>query len=55
MGLRVASERLAVLNERIAVQTEVRDRLEAALRDKAGERIRPADRSARTLPWEQQG
>ncbi|MFE9702302.1 MerR family transcriptional regulator [Streptomyces sp. NPDC005930] len=31
-GLRVALDRLAILNERIAVQTEARDRLEAALR-----------------------
>lgn len=35
-GLRVALERLAVLNERIAAQTEARDRLEAALREKIG-------------------
>lgn len=41
-GLRVAWERLAVLNERIAAQTETRDRLEAALREKTGDRIRPA-------------
>lgn len=41
-GLRVALERLAVLNERIAAQTETRDRLEAALRDRTGDRIRPA-------------
>ncbi|UQI46343.1 MerR family transcriptional regulator [Streptomyces sp. HU2014] len=41
-GLRVALERLAVLNERIAAQTEARDRLEAALRRTAGDRIRPA-------------
>ncbi|MEU6106133.1 MerR family transcriptional regulator [Streptomyces flaveolus] len=40
-GLRVARERLAVLDERIAAQTEVRDRLEAALRQQAGRRIRP--------------
>ena len=40
-GLRVASERLAVLNERIAAQTEARDRLEAALRQAAGGRTRP--------------
>lgn len=40
-GLRVALERLAVLNERIAAQTEARDRLEAALREKTGDRIRP--------------
>ncbi len=31
-GLRVALDRLAVLDERIAVQTEVRDRLRSALR-----------------------
>ncbi|MFF5128087.1 MerR family transcriptional regulator [Streptomyces syringium] len=35
-GLRVALERLAVLNERIAAQTEARDRLAAALRDTTG-------------------
>lgn len=40
-GLRVARERLAVLNERIAAQTEARDRLEAAIRDRTGGRIRP--------------
>lgn len=40
-GLRVALERLAVLNERIAAQTEARDRLETALREKTGDRIRP--------------
>ncbi|MEV5518491.1 MerR family transcriptional regulator [Streptomyces flaveolus] len=40
-GLRVARERLAVLDERIAAQTEVRDRLEAALRQQAGRRDRP--------------
>ncbi|MCG8969318.1 MULTISPECIES: MerR family transcriptional regulator [Streptomyces] len=40
-GLRVARERLAVLDARIAAQTEVRDRLEAALRQQAGRRIRP--------------
>ncbi|MET7422781.1 hypothetical protein [Dactylosporangium sp. NPDC005555] len=33
-GLRVALERLAVLNERIATQPDVRDRLEAALRNR---------------------
>jgi DNA-binding transcriptional MerR regulator len=37
-GLRVVSERLAVLNERIAAQTRIRDRLEAALREKTGDR-----------------
>ncbi|WP_028921911.1 MerR family transcriptional regulator [Pseudonocardia acaciae] len=41
VGLRVARERLAVLNERIAAQTEARDRLEAAIRDRTGGRIRP--------------
>ncbi|WP_280697881.1 MerR family transcriptional regulator [Kitasatospora sp. GP82] len=41
-GLRVALERLAVLNERIAAQTEARDRLEAALQQRTGERIRSA-------------
>lgn len=40
-GLRVALQRLAVLDERIAAQTKVRDRLEAALREKAGDQIRP--------------
>ncbi|MEX2985746.1 MerR family transcriptional regulator [Streptomyces sp. C36] len=40
-GLRVALERLAVLNERIAAQTAARDRLEAALRHKTGNRVRP--------------
>ncbi|MEU2511539.1 MerR family transcriptional regulator [Streptomyces syringium] len=35
-GLRVAWERLAVLNERIAAQTAARDRLAAALRDTTG-------------------
>lgn len=40
-GLRVALERLAILDERIAVQTEARDRLRAALREKTGGRIRP--------------
>ncbi|MEH0443258.1 MerR family transcriptional regulator [Streptomyces sp. B21-102] len=39
-GLRVALERLAVLNQRIAAQTEARDRLEAALRI-ADEQHRP--------------
>ena len=36
-GLRVGSKRLAVLNERIAAQTRIRDRLEAALREKTGD------------------
>lgn len=40
-GLRVALERLAVLDQRIAAQTEARDRLEAALRRATGDRIRP--------------
>ncbi|KUJ65781.1 MerR family transcriptional regulator [Streptomyces albus subsp. albus] len=40
-GLQVALERLAVLNERIAAQTQARDRLEAALHQAAGDRIRP--------------
>lgn len=38
-GLRVALERLAVIDERIAAQTEARDRLEAALRERTGGRI----------------
>jgi DNA-binding transcriptional MerR regulator len=40
-GIQVALDRLGVLNERIAAQTETRDRLEAALRHKVGDRIRP--------------
>ncbi|MER6469954.1 MerR family transcriptional regulator [Streptomyces collinus] len=40
-GLQVALERLAVLNERITTQTEARDRLEAALREKTAARPRP--------------
>ncbi|MFI5977659.1 MerR family transcriptional regulator [Streptomyces sp. NPDC051452] len=40
-GIQVAVERLAVLNERIAAQTAVRDRLQAALRQATGDRIRP--------------
>lgn len=40
-GLRVALYRLAVLNERIAAQTEARDRLAAALREKTGDRSHP--------------
>jgi DNA-binding transcriptional MerR regulator len=40
-GLQVALDRLAVLNERIAAQAEARDRLAAALRRKAGDRVRP--------------
>ncbi len=41
-GLRVARERLRVLDERIAAQTLVRDRLAAALRQKTGGRSVPA-------------
>lgn len=40
-GLRVALERLAVLDARIAAQTEARDRLAAALAEVTGGRIRP--------------
>ncbi|MCM9077470.1 MULTISPECIES: MerR family transcriptional regulator [Streptomyces] len=40
-GLRVAMERLAVLDERIAAQTEARDRLAASLRQVAGDPVRP--------------
>ncbi|WP_436739402.1 MerR family transcriptional regulator [Streptomyces sp. BBFR102] len=40
-GLRVARERLAVLDRRIAAQTAARDRLEAALRARTGDRHRP--------------
>ncbi|MFI1172376.1 MerR family transcriptional regulator [Streptomyces melanogenes] len=40
-GLRIALDRLAVLNERIATQTEARDRLQAALREQTGDRVRP--------------
>ncbi|MEV3993880.1 MerR family transcriptional regulator [Streptomyces sp. NPDC049837] len=40
-GLQVAAERLAVLNQRIAAQTEARDRLEAALQRATGAAIRP--------------
>ncbi|MFI2380041.1 MerR family transcriptional regulator [Streptomyces sp. NPDC018964] len=36
-GLKVARERLAVLDARIAAQTEARDRLEAALRERTGD------------------
>ncbi|MFF9087443.1 MerR family transcriptional regulator [Streptomyces sp. NPDC014991] len=45
-GLRVALERLAVLNERIAAQTEARDRLERALQEKAADRFRPTSRDS---------
>ncbi len=41
-GLRVARERLAVLDERIAAQMQARDRLRTALRDKTDDRTRPA-------------
>ncbi|MEU2827886.1 MerR family transcriptional regulator [Streptomyces lavendulae] len=40
-GLRVALERLAVLDRRIAAQTEARDRLAAALRAATGDRPGP--------------
>ncbi|MFJ3728389.1 MerR family transcriptional regulator [Streptomyces sp. NPDC090045] len=40
-GLRVARERLAVLNERIAAQIRARDRLETALRDGTADRPHP--------------
>ncbi|MGV9250040.1 MerR family transcriptional regulator [Streptomyces sp. NPDC003697] len=40
-GIRVAVQRLAVLDERIAAQTAVRDRLQAALRQATSDRIRP--------------
>jgi hypothetical protein len=39
-GIRVAAERLAVLDERIAAQSAVRDRLQAALRQATSDRIR---------------
>jgi DNA-binding transcriptional MerR regulator len=42
-GLRVARERLAVLNRRIASQIETRDRLENALRQATGRRTPPLD------------
>lgn len=38
-GLRVVRERLSVLDERIAAQTEVRDRLRAALREATPSRL----------------
>ncbi|MFC9281315.1 MerR family transcriptional regulator [Streptomyces collinus] len=41
-GLQVALERLAVLNERIATQTEARDRLRAALQERTGTRPGPS-------------
>ncbi|MET8567637.1 MerR family transcriptional regulator [Streptomyces sp. NPDC004783] len=40
-GLRVALDRLAVLDERIAVQTAARDRLASAIREQTGGRIHP--------------
>lgn len=40
-GLRVVLDRLAVIDRRIAAQTEVRDRLATALREATGDRIRP--------------
>ncbi|MTE21978.1 MerR family transcriptional regulator [Streptomyces sp. TRM43335] len=40
-GLEVVLERLAVLEERIAAQSAVRDRLAAALREATGGRVRP--------------
>ncbi|WP_190126720.1 MerR family transcriptional regulator [Streptomyces inusitatus] len=40
-GLRIAVERLAVLNERIAAQTEARDRLKAALDRRTAELPQP--------------
>lgn len=39
-GIQVALDRLAVLDERIAAQTEVRDRLAAALYEATGQHIR---------------
>ncbi|MFJ3203845.1 MerR family transcriptional regulator [Streptomyces sp. NPDC086989] len=41
-GLRVALERLAVLDDRIAAQTEARDRLATALRVQTGNHAHPA-------------
>ncbi|TXS81344.1 MerR family transcriptional regulator [Streptomyces sp. sk2.1] len=43
-GLRIASQRLAVIDERIAAQTEARDRLAAALREKTREKTRERTR-----------
>ncbi|GGX25893.1 MerR family transcriptional regulator [Streptomyces lomondensis] len=40
-ALRVAADRLAVLDARIAAQLAVRERLAAALRQATGERVRP--------------
>jgi DNA-binding transcriptional MerR regulator len=39
-GIQIALDRLAVLDERIAAQTEARDRLAAALRQATGQNIR---------------
>lgn len=39
-GIQIALDRLAVLDERIAAQTEARDRLAAALRQATGQHIR---------------
>ncbi|WP_131768941.1 MerR family transcriptional regulator [Candidatus Protofrankia californiensis] len=40
-GLQVALERLAVLNERIAVQIKARDRLDAVLRQATSDQLHP--------------
>ncbi|MFD9724758.1 MerR family transcriptional regulator [Streptomyces sp. NPDC059072] len=40
-GLRVARQRLAVLDRRITAQTEARDRLEIALQQAVGGQVRP--------------
>ncbi|MDT0485331.1 MerR family transcriptional regulator [Streptomyces doebereineriae] len=48
-GLRVALERLAVLNQRIAAQTQARDRLEAALRRATGGPNLPRSLTARPV------
>lgn len=39
-GIQIALDRLAVLEERIAAQTEARDRLAAALHQATGQKIR---------------
>jgi DNA-binding transcriptional MerR regulator len=41
-GLRVARDRLAALNTRIAAQTATRDRLETAPRERCGGHLHPA-------------
>lgn len=41
-GVDIALARLAALDERIAAQTEIRDRLAEALRSVIGDRVRPA-------------